>query len=93
MQALRLLLRFSLALFQNPTILPVFVYDGLERPNFKRGRKIFRWPHKLERALKSMCEGFGFDWWEAPGEGEWEMANLAKCGWLDAVWTGDSDIL
>lgn len=40
-----------------------------------------------------MCEAFGFPWWIAPGEAEWEMADLAKHGRIDACWTGDSDIL
>lgn len=49
--------------------------------------------YRLEHRFRSMCEGLGFEWMIATGEAEWEMASLAKMGWIDGCWTGDSDIL
>ena len=91
--ALRLLFDFVSALLNIPTLLPLFIFDGKDRPEYKRGRHICRSEFAIEPELRSMCDAFGFPWWIAPGEAEWEMADLAKQGKIDACWTGDSDIL
>lgn len=47
---------------------------------------------KLEHRLKKLCEGFGFEYFLAAGEAEFEIANLERAGYVDACFTGDSDI-
>lgn len=43
-------------------MLPLFVFDGPDRPAMKRGSLINREPHKMEPNLKLILEGFGFSW-------------------------------
>jgi Holliday junction resolvase YEN1 len=48
-------------LFRLPFI-PIFVFDGPERPRMKRGRVISGNEHPLTRSFQRMLDGFGFDW-------------------------------
>lgn len=47
---------------------------------------------KFELRLKKLCEGFGFEYFLAKGEAEYEIGEMSRLGWVDACWTGDSDI-
>lgn len=93
---LRTLLYRLSNLFSLP-ILPVFVFDGPERPRSKRGH--FRtggdgWSETpLVRNFREMIDLFGFAHLQAPGEAEAELAWLNDMGFLDAVQTDDVDVL
>lgn len=76
-------------------IRPVFVFDGPNRPEYKRDKFINTVPMNTEfrRNLMSMIQLFNFSKWEAYGEAEAECAMLQRLGFVDVVFTGDSDIL
>ncbi|KAF7321721.1 XPGI domain-containing protein [Mycena kentingensis (nom. inval.)] len=78
------------------SLLPIFVFDGLDRPKMKAGRRIRGQPHWLTEAFKKIIEGFGFEWFQAPGEAEATLANMTTAGVpvrVDAVVTEDVDAL
>ncbi|CAA7267737.1 unnamed protein product [Cyclocybe aegerita] len=77
-------------LFKLP-VHPLFVFDGPERPKNKRGKKVRGTRLWLERDFKTMLDGFGFMWIEAPGEAEAELASLATADCVDVVLSEDSD--
>ncbi|KAL7312606.1 hypothetical protein PS15m_008355 [Mucor circinelloides] len=75
-------------------IRPVFVFDGPSRPDYKRNKFINTKP--LETTFRSnliaMIKFFRFSLWDAYGEAEAECALLQRLGFVDAVYTGDSDV-
>ncbi|KAG6881637.1 hypothetical protein C0993_000647, partial [Termitomyces sp. T159_Od127] len=71
--------------------LPLFVFDGPKRPEWKRGKKINRTSHKLIPGMKAIVESFGFEWRTAPGEAEAELAYLNRIGVIDGVLSDDVD--
>ncbi|KAL9553819.1 hypothetical protein MBANPS3_003111 [Mucor bainieri] len=75
-------------------IRPVFVFDGPSRPDYKRNKHINTKP--LETTflthLVNMIKFFRFSQWNAYGEAEAECALLQRLGFVDAVYTGDSDV-
>ncbi|KAI8973354.1 PIN domain-like protein [Mycotypha africana] len=75
-------------------IRPVFVFDGPDRPSYKRNNFINTIPIDSEyrRNLVTMIDLFGFAQWTAYGEAEAECALLQRLGFVDFVLTGDSDI-
>lgn len=75
-------------------IRPVFVFDGPNRPNKKRNKIIQTQPFETSfgRGLKRLIKLFNFSMWEAYGEAEAECAMLERLGFVDIVFTGDSDI-
>ncbi|KAG2110242.1 PIN domain-like protein, partial [Suillus discolor] len=70
----------------------VFVFDGLKRLP-EKGRMVRNSPHWLTHDFQDMLELFGFQWTEAPGEAEAELAVMNVHGVIDAAMTEDSDIL
>ncbi|KAH9481588.1 Flap endonuclease GEN-like protein 1 [Psilocybe cubensis] len=72
-------------------ILPIFVFDGPNKPSIKRKKNIRGNRHWIEADFKSLLDAYGFIWCEAPGEAEAELARLTKEDYLDAVLTEDSD--
>ncbi|KAK0467730.1 PIN domain-like protein [Desarmillaria tabescens] len=72
-------------------ILPLFIFDGPKRPDWKRGKKINKTANKLTTGMKAIIEAFGFEWRTAPGEAEAELAYLNATGVIDGVLSDDVD--
>ncbi|KAK0498223.1 hypothetical protein EDD18DRAFT_1156822 [Armillaria luteobubalina] len=72
-------------------ILPLFIFDGPKRPDWKRGKKINKAANKLTTGMKAIIEAFGFEWRTAPGEAEAELAYLNETGVIDGVLSDDVD--
>jgi Holliday junction resolvase YEN1 len=53
---------FRCATLMHSPFLPLFVFDGPKRPDFKRGKKINKTSNKLIPGMKSILESFGFEW-------------------------------
>ena len=73
---------------------PLFIFDGLNKPPFKRnirtGSNVASLPNLL---TKQMLSYFGFPHLTAPGEAEAECALLQREGIVDAVLSEDVDTL
>ncbi|KAK2462487.1 hypothetical protein APHAL10511_005457 [Amanita phalloides] len=82
---------FRCATLMRTTFLPLFVFDGPKRPDFKRGKRINKTSHKLIPGMKAIIEAFGFEWRMAPAEAEAELAYLNRAGIIDAVLSDDVD--
>ncbi|KDQ57718.1 hypothetical protein JAAARDRAFT_273139 [Jaapia argillacea MUCL 33604] len=90
---LRLLFFRVRALAELP-LLPLFVFDGRERPKVKRGSKMGKsGSHNLTAGMKKLLDIFGMEWRMALGEAEAELAHLNQIGVIDAVMTDDVDAL
>ncbi|TDL24180.1 PIN domain-like protein [Rickenella mellea] len=88
---LRLLFFRAVKLAELP-LLPLFVFDGRERPKVKRGSKMGKaGSHALTSGMKEILDAFGFEWRMAPGEAEAELAYLNRTGIIDAIMTDDVD--
>ena len=73
---------------------PLFVFDGPNKPPFKRGRKITPGAACLPNVLiKELFKHFGFPYHTAPGEAEAECALLQKEHLVDAVLSEDVDTM
>ncbi|KAK0191500.1 hypothetical protein F5146DRAFT_1049037 [Armillaria mellea] len=72
-------------------ILPLFIFDGPKRPDWKRGKKINKTANKLTTGMKAIIEAFGFEWRTAPGEAEAELAYLNETDVIDGVLSDDVD--
>ena len=76
------------------SIQPLFVFDGSQKPPFKRGSKTTSNAACLPNFLtKELLKCFGFSYHTAPGEAEAECALLQKEGIVDAVLSEDVDTL
>ena len=76
------------------SIQPLFVFDGSQKPPFKRGSKTNSHAACLPNFLtKELLKCFGFPYHTAPGEAEAECALLQKEGIVDAVLSEDVDTL
>ncbi|MCJ1244840.1 hypothetical protein MMC30_002041 [Trapelia coarctata] len=76
------------------SIQPLFVFDGLNKPPFKRNVKTNSHSASLPNMLaKTMLDLFGFPYLTAPGEAEAECALLQREGIVDAVLSEDVDTL
>ncbi|KAF9526067.1 hypothetical protein CPB83DRAFT_506722 [Crepidotus variabilis] len=82
---------FRCATLMHTTFLPLFVFDGPKRPDFKRGKKINKAGNALIPGMKNIVEAFGFEWRMAPGEAEAELAYLNRIGIIDGVLSDDVD--
>ncbi|KAJ3924359.1 MAG: PIN domain-like protein, partial [Lentinula lateritia] len=71
----------------------IFVYDGKERPRFKRGRQVITREPGYYVQSRALIEAFGYYAHIAPGEADAELAEMCKRGFIDAVFTKDSDLL
>ncbi|CDS04155.1 hypothetical protein LRAMOSA07110 [Lichtheimia ramosa] len=71
----------------------VLVFDGPNRPSFKRDREISTLPYnsELRRTVITLAKLFNFFVWHANGEAEAECAVLERLGFVDMVMTGDVD--
>lgn len=89
-----LVLFFRLCRLFELGIRPVFVFDGAERPSFKRNKTINTIPLEIQfqKNLIKLIELFGFAVWHAYGEAEAECAMLQRLGFVDIVLTNDSDV-
>jgi Holliday junction resolvase YEN1 len=73
---------------------PLFVFDGANKPPFKRNAKTGSQAASLPNYLtKQLLKLFGFPFHTAPGEAEAECALLQKQGIVDAVLSEDVDTL
>lgn len=75
---------------------PLFVYDGRQKPAFKRGKAVSNRSYgnaPIIKRSKDLIERFSFPWHEAPGEAEAECARLQQAGIVDAVMSNDVDAL
>ncbi|KAI9846701.1 MAG: hypothetical protein M1837_003756 [Sclerophora amabilis] len=76
------------------SIQPLFVFDGPERPAFKRHRHInTNSTSILNSRIKQLLDLFGFPHYVAPGEAEAECALLQQEALVDAVLSEDVDAL
>ena len=73
-------------------IQPIFVFDGPEKPPFKRGRSTNS-SQTFGSSSRKLIELFGFPCHDAPGEAEAECALLQQEGIVDAVLSEDVDTL
>ena len=76
---------------------PLFVFDGPNKPLFKRNKKVGGPGVKVatvpEFLAKQLLKEFGFPWHVAPGEAEAECALLQRQAVVDAVLSEDVDTL
>lgn len=75
---------------------PLFVYDGNQKPPFKRGKATTSRGHgnsPIIQRSKDLISRFKFPWHVAPGEAEAECARLQRAGIVDAVMSDDIDTL
>lgn len=76
---------------------PIFVFDGPNKPLFKRNKRVGGNGAKVvtvpEFLAKQLLESFGFPIHRAPGEAEAECALLQNEGIVDAVLSEDVDTL
>lgn len=76
---------------------PLFVFDGPNKPTFKRNKKVggpgVRVASVPEFLAKQLLKEFGFPWHVAPGEAEAECARLQREGVVDVVMSEDVDTL
>ncbi|KAL8662326.1 MAG: hypothetical protein Q9168_008274 [Polycauliona sp. 1 TL-2023] len=76
------------------SIRPLFVFDGPNKPPFKRGAKTGTQAAALPNFItKQLLQLFGFPYHTAPGEAEAECALLQKEGIVDAVLSEDVDTM
>ncbi|KAF3935926.1 hypothetical protein ABW20_dc0108394 [Dactylellina cionopaga] len=74
-------------------IYAVFVFDGKERPDFKRNKTINKNEGYHLALTRRLITAFGFPIHNAPGEAEAECAYLQKQGIVDAILSEDVDTL
>ncbi|KAK0471339.1 PIN domain-like protein [Armillaria luteobubalina] len=87
------MLFFRLHRLAESPLVPLFVFDGRERPKIKRKRKMGKsGSHQLSQGMKELLRLFGMQWIAAKGEAEAELARLNRLGIIDAVMTDDVDM-
>ncbi|KAH8203274.1 hypothetical protein TruAng_002572 [Truncatella angustata] len=74
-------------------IQPVFVFDGPNKPVFKRNKRSGRGDGVATSMAKRLIRLFGFQVHDAPGEAEAECALLQLNGIVDAVLSEDVDTI
>ncbi|KAL3466160.1 hypothetical protein BJX64DRAFT_22949 [Aspergillus heterothallicus] len=75
---------------------PLFIYDGKNKPPFKRGKAVSGRSYgsaPIIQLSKILIDLFKFPRHEAPGEAEAECARLQMAGVVDAVMSNDVDTL
>ncbi|EED81098.1 predicted protein, partial [Postia placenta Mad-698-R] len=82
---------FKCTRLMSAPFLPLFVFDGPNRPAVKRGKRISGKNHWMVQGMQNIIDAFGFEWRMAPGEAEAELAYLNRIGVIDAVYTDDVD--
>jgi Holliday junction resolvase YEN1 len=74
-------------------IQPIFVFDGPNKPAFKRNKRSGRGDGVATAMAKRLIRLFGFAMHDAPGEAEAECALLEREGIVDAVLSEDVDTI
>ncbi|KIJ63937.1 hypothetical protein HYDPIDRAFT_28837 [Hydnomerulius pinastri MD-312] len=87
------LLFYKLAQLHRTLCDVVLVFDGPNRPHFKRGKRVVTCPPWLTDRLKEFAEAFGFSSVDAPGEAEAQLAHMNRSGIIGAVLSDDGDTL
>ncbi|KAF8170205.1 hypothetical protein K438DRAFT_1982730 [Mycena galopus ATCC 62051] len=83
---------FRLCTLAQWPLIPLFVFDGRNRPKVKRGSKMGKSGSlPLAQPMKTMLGHFGMEWREAEGEAEAELACLNQEGHIDVIITDDCD--
>ncbi|KAH7149855.1 hypothetical protein B0J13DRAFT_471598 [Dactylonectria estremocensis] len=72
---------------------PIFVFDGPNKPVFKRNKRSGRGDGVATAQAKRLIRLFGFTVHDAPGEAEAECALLQQHGIVDAVLSEDVDTI
>ncbi|KKK23341.1 hypothetical protein ARAM_002150 [Aspergillus rambellii] len=75
---------------------PLFVYDGKDKPPFKRGKAVSGRSYgnaPIIQLSKVLIDLFKFPRHDAPGEAEAECARLQTAGVVDAVMSNDVDAI
>ncbi|OTB04588.1 hypothetical protein M426DRAFT_320700 [Hypoxylon sp. CI-4A] len=75
------------------SIQPIFVFDGPNKPVFKRNKRSGRGDGVATSMAKRLIRLFGFMSHDAPGEAEAECALLQQSGIVDAVLSEDVDTI
>jgi holliday junction resolvase YEN1 len=76
------------------SVQPLFVFDGSQKPPFKRNKRTgAAGPSLTDFNTKQLLKFFGFPFHIAPGEAEAECALLQREGLVDAVLSEDVDTL
>ncbi|KAI1178237.1 hypothetical protein F4777DRAFT_130909 [Nemania sp. FL0916] len=75
------------------SIVPIFVFDGPNKPAFKRNKRSSRGNGMATAMAKRLIRLFGFLAHDAPGEAEAECALLQQNGIVDAVLSEDVDTI
>ncbi|RYP92418.1 hypothetical protein DL770_001435 [Monosporascus sp. CRB-9-2] len=75
------------------SIEPIFVFDGPNKPVFKRNKRPGRGDGVATSMAKRLIRLFGFQVHDAPGEAEAECALLQQQGLVDAVLSEDVDTI
>ncbi|KAI1099105.1 hypothetical protein F4804DRAFT_322863 [Jackrogersella minutella] len=75
------------------SIQPIFVFDGPNKPAFKRNKRSGRGDGVATSMAKRLIRLFGFQAHDAPGEAEAECALLQQSGIVDAVLSEDVDTI
>ncbi|TPX10568.1 uncharacterized protein E0L32_008454 [Thyridium curvatum] len=75
------------------SIQPIFVFDGPNKPAFKRNKRSGRGDGVATAMAKRLIRLFGFQIHDAPGEAEAECALLQQQGIVDAVLSEDVDTI
>ncbi|KAI0973155.1 hypothetical protein F4678DRAFT_428111 [Xylaria arbuscula] len=75
------------------SIQPIFVFDGPNKPTFKRNKRSGRGDGVATAMAKRLIRLFGFIVHDAPGEAEAECALLQQHGIVDAVLSEDVDTI
>ncbi|KAF7306335.1 hypothetical protein MIND_00424700 [Mycena indigotica] len=65
----------------------VVVFDGPQKPNWMCEAKVDAWVERLKPGIKEIVEALGFEWREAPGAADAELAHLNETGAIDVVLT------
>ncbi|KAK9480225.1 PIN domain-like protein [Lipomyces japonicus] len=83
---------YRLCKMMNLGICAIFVYDGPQKPSFKRNKVISPIQPAEVRWMIDLIEKLGFQTRIAPGEAEAECAYLQKMGAVDYVVSDDVDV-
>lgn len=65
----------------------VLVFDGNKKPSFKRGKSVRGRVSSQQKDLIELAKILGIESRIAPGEAEYELAQMCRDGMIDAVLT------
>ncbi|KAL0574720.1 hypothetical protein V5O48_007251 [Marasmius crinis-equi] len=79
--------------FNKAAVNLLFVFEGPNRPDEKRGKKVRSTVPRLYREAQELVDAFGYVSKEAEGEADYLLAFLSREGHVDGVISEDSDLL